>query len=726
MVTTKKHARARVSTSEHVTGKSEDSLYKVSPGYSHPLGSTPDQDGVNFSLFADYATSVELLLFTNHDDPEPFLTVELDPQVHRTFRFWHVHIGGIQAGTHYAYRVGGIDDVHGRGTRYNRNKILIDPYAKGNNDALWDRVAACGPEDNLTTSMRSVVIDTTKYDWEGDKPLNRPMSETIVYEAHVRGYTQSPSAKAMYPGTFAGVIEKIPYLQALGITAIELNPVFDFDQKEIKHIDANGNPLVNYWGYDPHSYFAPQNSYCVYPELGLHITEFRDMVKALHKANIEVILDVVFNHTGEGDQRGPTISFRGLANDCYYMLSSQDRQYYMNYSGCGNTVNGNHPITAKLIVEALQFWVTEMHIDGFRFDEASILSRDGSGVPMAYPPVIWQIELSEILADTKVIAEAWDAAGLYQIGYFPGYRWAEWNGPYRDAIRRFVKGDQGYTNGQTVVGKAASVIAGSADIFQMNGELPINSINFVTAHDGFTLNDLVSYNSKHNEGNGEGNSDGIDDNLSWNCGVEGETDLAEVNNFRSQQVKNFCAILMISQGVPMFVAGDEVRRTQGGNNNTYCQDNEVNWFDWTLTEKHSDVLRFFQKMTHFRRSMPSLQRNKFFAGEVNQRGLPDIGWHGCQLNSPGWLDPNCRVLGLTLGSMAPQGSPEDTDIFVILNMDWLDLDFELPSLTDRQWKRVVDTSQPSPQDFLERDEEIVITGKSYRANSHSVVVLVSR
>ncbi len=705
---------------------SNGKIYVLTRGRSHPLGSIPDEQGVNFSIFTDYATEVQLLLFNKHDDPEPLVTIPLDPDLNKTFSFWHIHVAGATSGMHYAYRVDGEHDLHGRGDRFDKRKVLIDPYARGNTDALWDRVAACGCDDNLATSMRSVIIDTSDYDWERDTPLHRPMSETIIYEMHVRGFTKSPSSGVEHSGTFAGIIEKIPYLKELGITAVELNPIFDFDQKEVKQIGPNGEQLVNYWGYDPLSYFAPQNSYCDSPETGMHITEFRDMVKALHRAGIEVILDVVFNHTSEGDHRGPTINFKGLANACYYILSPQDRMYYMNYSGCGNTLNSNHPITSKLIVEALQFWVTDMHVDGFRFDEAAILSRDNNGIPMSYPPVIWQIELSEVLADTKVIAEAWDAAGLYEIGYFPGYRWAEWNGRYRDAIRRFVKGDMGYVNGNTIVGEAANVIAGSANIFQSSGALPINSINFITAHDGFTMNDLVSYNYKHNEANGEGNRDGIDENLSWNCGVEGQTDDVAIEQLRTQQVKNFCAILMLSQGVPMFVAGDEVRRTQQGNNNTYCQDNEINWFDWKLTEKHQGLLRFFQKMLAFRRSLHSLQRNRYFTGKVNHRGLPDIGWHGCWLNQPGWNDPSCRVLTFTLGSIAPKDTPEDVDLFVILNMDFQDLDFDVPSLPDRHWHKIVDTSRPSPQDFAEPGTEEVIQTQICHAHSHSVVVLVSR
>jgi isoamylase len=454
------------------------------------------------------------------------------------------------------------------------------------------------------------------------------------------------------------------------------------------------------------------------------------MVKALHKAGIEVILDVVFNHTSEGNHMGPTISFKGFANNVYYILSQQDKQYYMDYTGCGNTFMGNHPITQKLIVDALEYWVKEMHVDGFRFDEAVVLVRDENGLPMIHPPVIWQIELSDVLANTKVIAEAWDAAGLYQVGYFPGYRWAEWNGHYRDAIRGFVKGDQGYFEGKTVVGRVADVIAGSADIFQSSGELPINSVNFITAHDGFTLNDLVSYNYKHNEANGEGNRDGINDNHSWNCGVEGETDNPDIEALRQRQIKNFAVILMLSQGVPMFVAGDEIRRTQKGNNNAYCQDNEISWFDWEMTKKNQEMFRFFKQIIAFRKSQPALHRSYFFTGQINQRGLPDIAWHGCRLNSPGWYDPSSRVLAFTLGGFAEEEGSGDTDIHVILNMEWQDLDFDVPPLTDRKWYKIVDTAQSSPHDIAENlanpGEETVITGNTCRVKNRSAVVLISR
>jgi glycogen operon protein len=690
--------------------------FEVEPGQPHPLGATPDDQGVNFSLFSERGSAVELLLFDQHNSLEPVQVIRLDSKTHhRTFHFWHAYVKGLRPGTCYAYRVDGPNDLHGRGDRFNQKKVLLDPYAKGHTNTLWNRADACGPQDNLATSMRSVVVDTSDYDWEGDKPLNRPMRETIVYEMHVGGFTRSPSAGVAQPGTFAAVVEKIPYLKELGVTAVELLPVFAFDETEVKQMSPNGDPLRNYWGYDPISFFAPQGSYCVSPETGSHLDEFRDMVKALHKAGLEVILDVVFNHTTEGNHQGPTINFRGLDNGIYYHLVPGDGAYYMDYSGCGNTLNCNHPVVDRMILDTLQFWVREMHVDGFRFDEGSILARAEDGTPMAHPPVVWHIELSRTLADTKVIAEAWDAAGLYQIGYYPGYRWAEWNGRYRDDLRRFLRGDPG------LVGAVASRLAGSADLYQASGHLPINSINFINCHDGFTLNDLVSYNAKHNEANGEGNRDGSNDNLSWNGGVEGDTDDPEVERLRERRVKNFAAILMLSQGVPMFVAGDEVRRTQRGNNNAYGQDNPISWFDWTLREKNGAVFRFFKEMIAFRKRHPSLQRGSFFTGEVNGRGLPDITWHGCQLGAPGWNDPGSRVLAFTMG-----GAEEDADLHVMLNMDDQALEFDLPTVQGRAWHRAVDTSLPSKADIAEPEGEVVVTGDVYLVNARSVVVLVSR
>lgn len=698
--------------SEPASGPTRQS-FSIALGKAHPLGATVMADGVNFSLFSEHATGVELLLFDDHDDVEPFQTISLDPTVNKTFHFWHVFLENAKPGLHYAIRVDGPDDP-GAGHRFDRQKVLIEPYAKGNNKALWKRGDACQLGDNLATSLRSVVIDTADYDWEGDQPLNRPLNETVIYELHVGGFTRSPSASAKNPGTFAGVIEKIPYLKTLGVTAVELLPVFEFDDTETREFE--GQRLVNYWGYSTMSYFAPHSSYCVDPEIGQHTREFRDMVKALHKAGIEVILDVVFNHTDEGNHEGPTFSFKGIDNSIYYYLSPLDKRYYYDYTGCGNTFNCNHPIGEKFIVECLKYWVQEMHVDGFRFDEASVLSRGEDGVPVKYPQVLWDIDLDDDLADTKVIAEAWDAAGLYQIGYFPGYRWGEWNGRYRDDIRRFVKGDAG------MIGAVATRLSGSADLYEWRGHLPINSVNFLVAHDGFTLNDLVSYNDKHNWANGEHNNDGINENLSWNCGVEGDTDDPDIDALRNRQIKNFAALLMLSQGVPMMVMGDEVRRTQKGNNNAYCQDNEISWFDWTLVEKNKDMFRFWKESIAFRLRHPTVHRSRYFTGATNTRGLADLTWHGCALNAPDWEDPNARVLAYTLGGM--QG--DEADIHIMMNMYWEPLDFALPSVPVRCWYRAVDTSLCAPDDIASKDRETKIIDETYRVDGRSVVVLISR
>jgi isoamylase len=691
--------------------------YTTRSGRSLPLGATADGAGVNFSISADDATTVQLLLFERHDDKEPVQTIVLDSATNKTFHFWHVYLEELAAGTQYAYRMDGPKDVHGAGHRYNLNKVLIDPYARANTNTLWDVVAALSPEDNVAASMRSVVVDPAVYDWEGDRPLGRPMNETVIYEMHVRGFTQHPSSKCEAPGTFAGVVERIPYLHALGITAVELLPVFDFDEMEVlRHNPVDDTPLRNYWGYHPFAFFAPQSWYCVSAEVGAHLDEFRDMVKALHRAGIEVILDVVYNHTAEGNEHGPTINFRGIDNPVYYLLSQADHQYYLDFSGTGNSLNCNHPLVQKLIVDSLLFWVREMHVDGFRFDLASVFSRGPDGNPVEYPPVIWAIELSEELAETKVIAEAWDARGLYQVGRFPGARWAEWNGPYRDDIRSFVRGDPGR------VGAVASRIAGSSDIFQWSGEQPVNSVNFITCHDGFTLEDLVSYNGKHNEANGEDNRDGNDNNVSWNCGVEGPSDDPGIEGLRQAQIKNFVTLLMLSQGVPMVLAGDEVRRTQRGNNNAYCQDNDVSWLDWDLAAKHAGTLRFFRKMIAFRRNHQCLQRARYFTGEISERGVKDISWHGAKLGAPGWEDPSSQVLAFTLGGLGE----DPHDIHVMCNMGGVDVTFEIPPVPERAWHRLIDTVLPAPDDFLDEAETDVVKGSTYDVKPHGIVVLVSQ
>ncbi len=687
--------------------------YQTDPGHPHPVGATPTPDGVNFSLFSENATGVELLLFKEHDDPQPSQTILLDPNVNKSFHFWHVHVQGLRPGAHYAYRVDGSADPS-TGQRFNRNKVLIDPYARGNTNSVWKRADACGPADNVATSMRSVVIDPAPYNWQGDRPLGRPAQDSVIYEMHLAGFTKSPSSGVAHPGVFRGVIEKIPYLQELGVTAVELLPIFDFDETDVLR-QVNGQPLHNFWGYSTLGFFAPQSAYCVNPQAGDHLDEFRDMVKALHKAGIEVILDVVFNHTDEGNHLGPVYCYKGIDNRVYYYLVPGDPQYYYDYTGCGNTFNCNHPIAQKLIVESLRYWVLQGHVDGFRFDEGSVLARDESGQPILHPPVVWQIELDETLMDSKVIAEAWDAAGLYQIGHFPGDRWAEWNGRYRDDIRRFVRGEPG------VVGAVATRIAGSSDLYQADDRRPVNSINFITCHDGFTMNDLVSYDVKHNDANGEGNQDGINDNLSCNYGLEGVTDDAAIDQLRTQQVKNFATLLMLSRGVPMILAGDEVRRTQRGNNNAYCQDNELSWMDWSLAEKNADLLRFWKRIIAFRKRHAVLRQNRFYGAAVNERGMPEVAWHGCRLNSPGWNDPEARVLAFTLA-----GFNGDPDLHVMMNMYWEPLDFDIPPLMGRSWYVALDTAAASPQDIAEAGEELQYFGETYSVRGRSIVVLLSR
>jgi isoamylase len=683
--------------------------FTTEPGSAHPLGTTASPEGVNFSLFSQAATEVFLLLFDSPTATEPMQTLRLDPFRNKTFHFWHVFVRGLRPGIFYAFRVDGPGDL-AAGHRFNPNKVLIGPYARGIRRDLWKRADAIGPEDNLATSMRCAVVDPSTYDWEGDRPLGRRIHESIIYEVHVGGFTRSPSSGVAHPGTFAGMIEKIPYLQALGVTAVELLPMFEFDDTNLS-VGPSGDALRNYWGYSTIGFFSPHSGYCVAGDGASHIDEFRDLVKALHKAGLEVILDVVFNHTDEGNELGPTQSFRGIDNRTFYLLDPANPETYLNYSGVGNTFNANHPLPQKLIVDCLRYWVDEMHVDGFRFDEGSVLARGEDGAPLAHPPVIWQIELDDALADTKVIAEAWDAAGLYQVGHFPGDRWGEWNGRYRDDVRRFVRGAPG------LAGAIASRLGGSSDIYQDRGQTPENSINFVTVHDGFTLNDLVSYNDKHNEANGEGNRDGINDNLSWNCGVEGPSDDPAIDALRARQIKNLFTILLLSRGVPMLLGGDEIRRSQNGNNNAYNQDNPTSWFDWTLVKPRREMLRFVQRMIAFRKVHPALWQPSFYTGAINERGLPDISWHGTILNRPGFDDPGGRALACTIA-----GIGGDADLHVMMNMFSERLDFEVPAGT---WRIAVDTDALSPGDIADPGGERRFTGDRCTLSGRSVVILQS-
>jgi isoamylase len=689
--------------------------YETRPGQRYPPGANPDKGGTNFSVFSRFATEMELLLFEAPNSPEPFQVIRLDPEVNRTFYSWHVYVEGLPPGVAYMWRVDGPNDVRITGRRFDREKALLDPRARAVTHDRWDRESAKRPGDNVHASMRGIVVNDD-YNWEEDQPLDLPIQKAVIYELHVGGFTRHPSAGAKHPGTFHALMEKIPYLRELGITHVELMPVMAFDEQDVpKGTGALG--LKNYWGYSPHSFFSPHPGYCISPGAGTHQSEFRDMVKTLHRGGIGIILDVVFNHTAENGAEGPVINYKGLSNETFYHLNPQDRSHYLDFTGCGNTINCNHPVVAVFLLECLEYWVRKMHVDGFRFDLASVLARGEDGNPLYNAPVLWSIEFSDILARTRIIAEAWDAAGLYQVGAFPGYRWAEWNGRYRDVVRRFVRGDRG------LIGEVATRLSGSADLYKPNGRLPINSINFVTCHDGFTLKDLVSYNEKHNHANGDQNRDGTNDNFSWNCGEEGETEAPAIQALRKQQAKNMIAILLLSQGVPMILFGDEVLRTQNGNNNAYCQDNETGWFDWRLTETNKDMLRFVQKMIAFRKRHPALMRRRFLTGQKSGgQSLPDVAWHGFRLNEPHWNDPDARFLSYTLAGTRP----EEEDIHVILNMSQDTLESDLPAIPGRVWCLAVDTANPSPIDILDSLAQTPFKSKSYKVWSRSVVVLESR
>ena len=679
----------------------------VTAGASAPLGATVSAAGVGFSVFARDATRIDLLLFGDRNASDPARVIPLDAPRHRTYHYWHVFVPGLAAGQLYGYRAHGPFAPH-RGLRFDAEKLLLDPYglAVAIPDA-YSRHPARRPGDNAASAMKSVVADPRRYDWEGDRPLGRPLAEIVIYEVHVRGFTRHPSSGVdpVKSGTYAGLIEKIPYLQALGITAVELLPVFQFD--------ADDAPAgrVNYWGYQPISFFAPHHAYSSRRDPMGVLDEFRDMVKALHRAGIEVILDVVFNHTTEGGADGPTLCYRGLANDTYYILEP-DRSRYADYTGCGNTLNANQPIVRRLIQDSLRYWVTEMHVDGFRFDLASILSRGEQGQPLPNPPVLWDIESDPVLAGTKLIAEAWDAAGLYQVGSFIGDTWQEWNGRFRDDVRCFVKGDA-----RTVPGLAARFL-GSPDIYGHEQREAEQSVNFATCHDGFTLNDLVSYNEKHNEANGEDNRDGANDNRSWNCGVEGPTDDPCIEALRNRQVKNIFALTLLAAGTPMLLMGDEVRRTQHGNNNAYVHDSEISWFDWRLLDKHADIHRFVRELTAFRQRRDVVAE----ATGLNLNQLLDralVEWHGVTLNRPDWSDES-RSLAVTVRTVRAR-----VLLHAIFNAYWQPLTFELPAVADprHHWRRCIDTALAPPDDITPSGRAPDVTQVVYVAQPRSVVLL---
>lgn len=675
-------------------------------GKPMPLGTAIIRGGINFALFSRNATKVTLVLFLPGIESE-IAAFPLDETYNRTGDVWHAFIAGLNPGIEYAYRIEGPDCLP---HNFQPDVLMADPYAialNGTNE--W------GNEDHKRAdTFRRAILVNPEYDWEFDQPINRPLADSIIYEMHVRGFTQHESSKIAHPGTFKGVIEKIPYLKNLGITAVELLPVTEFDELDNDRTNpADKTRLHNFWGYHPLSFFAPKAGYAAGEVPGSEVNEFKDMVKALHAAGIEVILDVVFNHSGEGDHRGPSISFKGIDNSIYYMLSADHN--HMNFSGCGNTINCNHPHVRNFILTSLRYWVTEMHVDGFRFDLASILGRDQDGSVLSSPPLLEQIAGDPVLADTKLIAEAWDAAGLYQVGSFPNWgRWAEWNGRFRDDIRSFVRGESNKTR------HLATRLAGSADLYQFGRE-PGHGINFITSHDGFSLADLVAYNDKHNEANGEDNNDGDNHNLSWNCGAEGPTSDPEINLLRDKQIRNFAVLLMLSRGVPMILSGDEIGRSQNGNNNAYCQDSTLSWMDWNLLEKNKSLYRFFQLLIEFRKDHELLRYNSF---EVNNGHGAQITWHGQYLGRPDWGDES-RSLAMHLEGSTARGVADD--IYLITNAHWQGQKFDLPILQNKQWFRFVDTSLSGDTAITDLDKlEPLVHQQDYSVASRSTVVLIAK
>jgi isoamylase len=711
---------AKRAFSEYLRDVSDSS--QVRAGTPLPLGVQQRGDGVNFALFSRHAAHIRLEFFDQPEDKTPTSVIELDPARHRTGDIWHVWVQGIHPGQLYGYRVEGPYRPQ-EGYRFNENKLLLDPLATAVTHMTdWDFGPARGydpssPQQDLaysslddTGAMPKCVFTHDHFHWREDQPPRHPWSETVIYETHVRGCTNHPSSGVKQPGTYHGLVEKIPYFKELGVTAVELMPVLEFNENEM--LPANpltGDRLKNYWGYNTVAFLAPKGSYCSSGSYGHQKLEFKEMVRAFHQAGLEVILDVVLNHTAEGNELGPTLCFRGLDNTIFYMLEEDNGRFYKNYSGTGNTFNANHPVVRDLILDVLRYWAMEMHVDGFRFDLASVLGRDVHGNLLSNPPLLERIAEDPILRDVKIIAEAWDAGGAYQVGSFSERRWSEWNGRYRDEVRRFWRGDEG------MLGLLASRICGSADIYQRSGKGPDSSINFITCHDGFTLNDLVSYSHKHNEANGENNRDGMDENYSQNYGSEGETDDPEIETLRQRQIKNFLLTLFVSRGVPMLLGGDEFRRTQGGNNNAYCQDNEISWYDWSLLEKHREMHRFTRGMVAFRHAHPVLRKEAFYTDA-------EIQWFSPQGTPPDWLDAKEKRLAcLILGQSEP-------DIYLMFNASTEAVAFVLPP-TPRggKWHLAADTFRSAPQDLLEIGKEMVLDDQAvYQVGSRASVILLAR
>ncbi|HYF47942.1 MAG TPA: glycogen debranching protein GlgX [Planctomycetota bacterium] len=677
--------------------------FSTQRGFCRPFGATAFPGGVNFAVFSRNATAVSLVLFKEGVE-DPICEIALDPTQNKTGDVWHIFVLNLPPDTLYGYRLNGAFNPR-NGHRFSNKAVVLDPYARaisgGHKWGVPD--IPHGKENGRLMRRGKLAIDD--FDWEGDVPLSTPMAQTVIYELHVRGFTQHPSSGVSKPGTFLGLCEKIPHLKQLGVTAVQLMPVLEFDELDQTHKNPQtGEQLKNYWGYSPMSFFAPKAAYAW--QKGEQVREFKQMVKTFHRAGIEVILDVVYNHTCEGNENGPTISFRGLDNAIYYMLDKQGRYY--NFSGCGNTLNCNHPLVRDLIIDSLTYLVAEMHVDGFRFDLASILGRGPNGQVLQDPPLIQHIAEHPLLAGTKLVAEAWDAAGLSQLGKFPVWgRWAELNGVFRDDMRRFVRGEP------QAVSAVAKRICGSLDIYGDSSRHPYHSINFITCHDGFTLNDLVSYEKKQNWINGEDNRDGWNDNISWNCGHEGPSGDAFINALRQKQMKNFLVLLLLSQGVPLVSQGDEFGRTQHGNNNAYCQDNEISWVDWSLAEKNPGLLRFTQKMIALRKQHFALSREQF----CNR-----VSWHGPKVGDPDWTGQS-RTLAFQM-----HGWHSQPDFYVMFNAHWENRRFNIPPHEGQwRWRRLVDTNLASPEDIVSEQQAIKLQpGDHYVVAPRSTVILISQ
>lgn len=690
--------------------------YRLSYGHPLPFGVSHVPNGLNFSIFSAHATACTLVLFEK-GSPTPVEEIPF-PSACRLGQVWAMIVHDLDPTTiEYAFRFEGPFDPD-EGHFFDRQHIVIDPHAR----SLSGRDQWMQPPPDRSPLYRG-AIPSNGFHWHHSRPLRRPESELIIYEMHVRGFTRHPSADVAAPGTFHGLQEKIAYLNDLGVTCVELMPIFEFDECENTRTNPlTGEPLCNYWGYSTVGFMAPKAGFAASGSTGGQVREFKELVKALHGAGIETILDVVFNHTAEGGADGPVISFRGIDNKTYYILDSHGQ--FANYTGCGNTVNCNHPAVRGFVINCLRYWAAEFHIDGFRFDLASVLGRDSSGAPLANPPLLESLAFDPVLADCDLIAEAWDAGGLYQVGNFPAYgRWMEWNGKFRDCARRFLKGDVG------TVGEMVQRIMGSPDLYAAAGRRPTASVNFITCHDGFTLNDLFSYNGKHNLANGETNHDGTTDNLSWNCGVEGPTDDPTILALRTRQQKNAMLLLLASQGVPMLTMGDECARTQLGNNNAYCHDEDWNWLNWNPSPEGDEILRFTKFMIAFRKAHPALRQCEFLTGRDQVgSGYPDISWHGVLPWRPDWSPPSRSLAFMLCGRHGEAaGGPQDF-LYVAFNMYYKPLNFGLPVLPKGMtWMRFADTSLASPNDIRKPGEETPIgPQKQYSLSEWSAAALVGR